>query len=198
MEMIKESDIIDEVAKLVFNQRQYASYFDFRGDREGTELDTVRNWIDARYPTSREIYASIRHCPSPHDPPDVIATTKDGLLYGFEVTELVDAETVRRIERHNTADFKEYSKSELIAFIKERVERKSAKPFKTTCDKSFLLIYSDEPDLCNGFGYSLLSDLAAPKSEVFSEIWFMIPPEVNISGKEPENPNCQIFIVRQI
>jgi hypothetical protein len=145
----------------------------------------------------QEIYHAIRHCASPHDPPDVIATTKDGKFHGFEVTELVDTETARRSERHDTADFKEYSKSELTACINQRVERKSTKPFKTICDSSFLLIYSDEPDLCHGSGHSLLPDLATPKSGVFSEIWFIIPPEINISGGEPENPYCQIFPIRQ-
>lgn len=193
---IEDDDILRDAVDLLLNKRAYAPYFDFRGDREGTEVDVVRNWIDARHPAPKAVYRSIKHCPPPFDPPDVIATTREGEIHGFEVTELVDAETVRRIERHGTSEFKEYSRSELSDCIRQRVERKGRKPFKVVCDKSLLLIYSDEPDLCSDT--ALLSEITVPKCEFFSEIWFILPPEVNISGGEAENPNCQIFPIRQL
>jgi len=196
--MIEESDIIDEVIKRSLNQRQYAPYFHFKGDREGTELDVVSDWMRARYSNPSSAFAEIRHCPPPHDPPDVIVTATDGKLYGFEVTELVDTETVRRAERSETGEIKEYSKDELLSLIRHRVEMKSTKTFKTNCDRSILVIYSDEPDLCYGSGYTLLFNLFTPVNETFSEVWFMIPPAVNISGGEPHNPNCQVFPVKQV
>ena len=193
---MKDEDIWDRVVDLLLNKRSYASYFHFKDDREGTEVDVVRNWIDARRPSSKDVYKAIRHCPPPFDPPDVVAATNGGETHGFEVTELVDAETARRIERDGTSEFKEYSRSELVGCIRQRVERKARKPFRTACDKSFLLIYSDEPALWSDT--ALLSGVAVPKSALFSEIWLMLPPEVNISGGEPKNPHCQIFPVRQI
>lgn len=183
--------------KLVLNKRPYASYFHFSGDQRGTEISVFDQWVCARHPSPSKIYSSWTHCVTPNDPPDLIATTLDGRIHGFEVTELVDPDTIRRIDRNDSFDFKEYTEQELTERIRQIVERKSDKKFKSPCDKAFLLIYSDEPDLFDEAGVELLSKVSTPKSSQFREIWFMIPPEVNISGGEPKNPNCQIFLIRQ-
>jgi hypothetical protein len=174
----------DAVAKLLLEKRQHASYFHFRGDRVGTETDVVRDWLQATYADPRAIY---RQLSGAEDPPDVIATTHSGERHGFEVTEFVDAETVRACEKGQNADLKEYSETELFALIDQRIVEKSGKP----------LIYSDEPDLCYGSGFSHLAKLCTESPTFFDEVWFMIP-EINISGGEPDRPHCQLFRVAPV
>jgi hypothetical protein len=118
------------VTDLLSNKRAYASYFDFRDDRPGTESDVVRNWLSARYCKPTEIYRTFEHRPPPQDPPDVVLVTHSGARHGFEVTEFVDADTTRRFQRNETMDWKEYSEPEFNCRVKERIIAKSQRMFK--------------------------------------------------------------------
>jgi hypothetical protein len=114
-------------------------------------------------------------------------------------SEFVDAETVRACEKGQNVDLKEYSETELFALIDQRIVEKSGKPFKNPpYARSYLLIYSDEPDLCYGSGFSHLAKLRTGSPTFFDEVWFMIPPEINISGGEPDRPHCQLFRVAPV
>jgi hypothetical protein len=182
------------VTDLLRNKRAYASYFDFRGDQAGTELGVVRNWLSARYCKPTEIYRTIEHRLPPHDPPDVVLVTHAGPRHGFEVTELVDADTTRRFHRNETSDGKEYSEAEFNRLVKERIVAKSQMAFKGgPYERKFCIIYSDEPYICYDTGFSYLRNLRFTLATPFHEIWFMIPPEINISGGAPRNEEHQLF-----
>ena len=133
------------------NRRSYAPYWDFRGDRAGTEVDVVNAWIQARFPNKCHNFVNYEHRGNPKDPPDVVVEDKARGRHGFEVSELVDSDTIREFEKNSTLDWKQYSDTELVNLVKSRIQEKDNKPFK---DEPYvskrLILYSAEPELRDG------------------------------------------------
>jgi hypothetical protein len=179
----------NELAELFRKRRKHAPYFEVRGDKPGTELTVVLDWLSARYENPDDHFARLDHCANPLDPPDVIATDYQGGRHGFEVTEFVDREAAGKCDR----DSKNFSEAELRQHISDRVLEKARAGFRdNTCISKCLIIYSDEPTIAFGDGLVFLSRLPTVAQSFFDEVWLMIPPSVNVSGREPQNPHCRI------
>jgi hypothetical protein len=80
------------------------------------------------------------------DPPDSVATNMDGCKVGFEVTELVDEETVKLRSQGFSAE-KEWETEEVIKKIEQILSSKSEKLATSPYAKNVLVMHSDERDL---------------------------------------------------
>ena len=184
----------EELAEILRRKRPYASYFHFGGDKRGTEVDVVCDWLEARYPNGAESFAHLEYRDNPRDPPDVVLIDHTGARHGVEVTEFVDGPTISAHIKDHSTDNREYAEGEFCALVLDRVATKSRVPFKdVSCVTKRLIIYSDEPVFICGDGALFLSRFSALPPSQFDEVWFMIPPAVNISGGPPENPYCRIY-----
>ena len=192
MKEVNPQNMRMELFEIILNQRQYASYFNFKNDKPGTEISVIGNWLSARYSNPRKIYRAIEHRPPPNDPPDIVLITQTAMRHGFEVTEFVDSKTVKRFHQNKTLDWKEFSETEFHSLINTQIFNKSKKIFKgEPYERKFLIIYSDEPELRSNFSY--LTNFRYNQKTFFDETWFMIPPKINISGDKSQSENCQLF-----
>ncbi|MEQ2007519.1 MAG: hypothetical protein ABMA26_12035 [Limisphaerales bacterium] len=181
-----------ELAELLQRKRAYAPYFCLKDDKAGTERGVVSDWLFARYGCPEEHFVRLQS--SPEDPPDVVLLDKEGGHHGIEVTELVDGPTIRACDKSQLVFVKEFADGELSQLVLRRISDKSANPFKRGPFASKrLLIYSDEPTIAFCPDIDFLTRFPSSEQHTFDEIWFVIPPEVNTSGGEPENPYCRIF-----
>lgn len=188
----------EELAEIFRRKRPYASYFHFGGDKPGTEVGAVCDWLSARFPQGPDHFASLEYRQNPLDPPDVVLVDHSGIRHGVEVTEFVDGPTISAHIKDYSTDMREYGEEEFRALVIDRITVKSGVPFKdVTCATKRLVIYSDEPFFICGNGVEFLSRFSAVDHSFFDEIWFMIPPAVNISGGEPENPHCRIYEIKK-
>jgi hypothetical protein len=186
------------LAEILCRKRPYASYFHFGGDKRGTEIDVVCDWLEARYPNSTSAFSKLEYRKNPDDPPDVVLVDHDGSRHGIEVTEFVDGRTISAHVKSHSGDMREYEEEEFRALVLERIAAKSRVPFKdATCTSKRLIIYSDEPIFICGDGVLFLSRFPVAPSSSFDEVWFMIPPAVDISGGEPKSPHCRIYKIKK-
>lgn len=184
----------DEVAKILSRKRPYASYFHFGGDKQGTEVGATRDWLAALYADGPDHFASLEYRENPNDPPDVVLVDTKGARHGVEVTEFVDGRMISAHIKNHETDIKEYSEAEFRTLVLDRITTKAGVPFKdTTCVSKRLIIYSDEPFFICGDGVLFLSRFTHVSQTFFDEIWFIIPPAVNISGRTPANSHCRIY-----
>jgi hypothetical protein len=188
----------EELAEILRRKRPYASYFHFGGDKPGTEVDVVCDWLAARYPDGAEPFARIEHRENPRDPPDVVLIDHAGARHGIEVTEFVDGRMISAHINDHSTDIREYGEDEFRTLVIDRIAAKARVPFKDAdCVTKRLIIYSDEPIFICGDGVLYLSRFEAVPKSFFDEVWFMIPPAVNTSGGPPENPHCRVYEIKR-
>ena len=188
----------EELAKILRCKRPYASYFHFGRDKAGTEIDVVCDWLEARYPNGANGFVKLEYRENPRDPPDVVLIDHADARHGIEVTEFVDSPTINAHIRDYSTDIREYTEADFRSLVLERIGAKARVPFKdTNCATKRLIIYSDEPIFTCGDGLLFLSRFPVAPQSYFDEVWFMIPPAVNISGREPKDPHCRIFELRK-
>jgi hypothetical protein len=184
----------ERLTAILSAKRRYSSYFHFANDPAGTEVGVISDWVTARLGANQTYYVRSEHRKNPFDPPDVVLTDKDGGRHGFEVTELVDSETVRGFQRKELCRLRNYEPQEFYDIIESRVREKSSRPFKgLECNRKYLVIYSAEPVLGSKQWDSHLRTIPRVPTCLFDELWFMIPPAVFTGPKENPCPNCRIY-----
>lgn len=189
---------MDNLEDIINRKRPYASYFDFGNDQAGTEVGVVMDWLTARFGDPKRYFSKLEHRTNPDDPPDVVLTDHEGQLHGIEVTEFVDGPTIKTHIKNESFGFREYSNGEFNRLVAERITKKSQTPFKPpACISKRLLIYSAEPIIADGEGVQFLSNIPTVNQTAFDEVWFMIPPEVEISNAGSGNPNCRIYEIKK-
>jgi hypothetical protein len=192
-------EVSQEVLSLAFSFiRPYAGYFDVKGHKAQTERGVVDNWLHAlrRYPHKHFTLEDRRN---KQDPPDIVLI-HDQERIGIEVTELVDGASISAVakaekEKRATNQYpKEYEEKESLDLIKDRILKKAAKNFHDEPYTSkILLMHTDEPSI---YGGEFLSRIPPIQQSFFNEVWIVTPPAPNLSGRDPENPNCRIYEIK--
>ena len=140
-------DLENQIFKKMMNARQkskgYASFWDWP-EKPTKERGIVCDLLEAIEADGGQ-HGIVEVRPYKSDPPDCIGLTNDGQLVAFEVTELVDRETIAR-NKHGQCVWQEWSSSELTATIRQIVKKKDSKHFHGgPYSKMFLVIHTDEP-----------------------------------------------------
>jgi hypothetical protein len=138
-----ESRMVDLIFKARSRRRKYASFNEWP-DKSIKEKSIVLDLLEAMT-TQDEDHGITRICAFQPDPPDCTGIDSDGKLVAFEVSELVDQDTILRNE-YGHDDWKEWSEEELLEKIREVVKKKDAKKFHGgPYSKIILVIHTDEP-----------------------------------------------------
>lgn len=186
-----------ELAEIVRRERPYATYFDSCGDKPGTELGVVFDWLFARYENQLDHFASYEQRSNPFDPPDVVLFDHQGGRHGIEVTEFVDGPTISANAKRRGLVIREYEETEFHRLVSERITEKTGKSFKDPPYISKrLIIYSDEPSISDEVGVMFPSRCPPVLQTVFDEVWFITPPAVHFGGGKPMNPHCCIYEIK--
>ena len=142
------------------------------------------------------------------DPPDVLLNRNDGKVVGIELTELVDAKSVKAASpsKKNPKDQRphknriryeprEYTDEQLHAQLSAIIAHKNTKTFKHPCDKRVLLIYSDEPSLRTRTNILQLVNQKPLPTSFFDKIYLMLPARPNTSGDIRKNEGDRLFLI---
>lgn len=131
--------------------RGYASYWEWAPNRSLAEIGVARALAEYLTHSEERTWASVS--PIINDPPDVLLLCTSGERLGIEVTELVDADAIKR-HRHrkmtDTAeayDWADWTIERLTSSIVEAVERKDRKLASRAgqYDELIVAIATDEP-----------------------------------------------------
>ena len=153
------------------------------------------------YCNLRDHYKLKRIC-THDDPPDVLLNRNDGKVVGIELTELVDAKSAKaaspsKTKRKNKIRYepREYTDEQLHAELSAIIAHKDTKPFKHSCDKRVLLIYSDEPSLRTRTNILQLVNQKPLPTSFFDQIYLMLPARPNTSGDISRNEGDRLFLI---
>lgn len=131
--------------------RGYATYWEWEPDRRLGEASVAQALADYLAHSEGRSWASVRS--NANDPPDVLLLSTSGDRVGVEVTELVDASTVKR-HRHQKKigtyypyDWAPWTSDSLERSIVQATERKDRKLAARAreYDEVFVAIATDEP-----------------------------------------------------
>lgn len=147
---IDSEKIAQQVLYNLQNRRSYASFFEWKNpnDRElgkkVKERSIVCDLVKSLEKDAKSIlFQTVRYG---ENPPDAVATDINGNLVGFEVTELVDENTVKLWSQKFRKD-KEWEMEEVIKEIERILRKKSQKLAASPYRKNILVIHTDERDL---------------------------------------------------
>jgi len=185
-----------ELEEIFSGQRHHASYFNYKRDKETTELGVVCDWIDAYHGPDNDLITEICHVSDGTDPPDVILTTKDHGEYAIEVTELVDQQAVQAAEQGRWYSTKDYDAKTVELELRQIIKKKDLRSLESSYSRRILIIYSDEPYIYHDEVLTHLPTITVGSLTNFSDVHFMIPPAVNISGSPTVDEFCQVVHLR--
>ncbi|MEX0330763.1 MAG: hypothetical protein AB3N64_05005 [Puniceicoccaceae bacterium] len=164
--------------------RKYASFFDWP-DKEIKEVSIVHDFSLSYFGDGKVPFSRLRLAEK--DPPDCVAELEDGTLVGFEVTELVDFDTVVKWEQDRSRDYKEYESDELVELIEEIATGKDNKKYLGgPYQEISLIIHTDEPFVSTQENIHAITNCVLKPKKQISKVYLMLPPPVYISGVIPE------------
>jgi hypothetical protein len=138
-----DSDILPKLIEARQKRKGYASFFDwpYKAQKEkGIVLDLLE-----AIKANDGHHGIIKIRSNESDPPDCICTTQNGEYVGFEVTELVDAKTVKMNQR-GIRTRKKWTSGELLSKLKEIIKTKDSKTYRGgPYSRIVLVIFTDEP-----------------------------------------------------
>jgi hypothetical protein len=138
-----DSDILPRILEAQKKQKGYATFFDWP-NKATKEKGIVRDLLEAIEAKGAQ-HSFVKLRSNPTDPPDCVGVMESGELVGFEVTELVDLETVK-MNRRGRRVKKEWTSIELLTKLKEIVGKKDSKNYYGgPYSKIILVIHTDEP-----------------------------------------------------
>jgi hypothetical protein len=149
---------LERIEQLIYynlqNRRPYASFFEWKNPdnpnlgkkvkERGTVCDLIRSW---EKDAGQTLFKAVRYG---EDPPDSVAIDTEGNLVGFEVTELVDEQTIKA-RCHGIGSYKEWKSGELMIKLREILRDKSQKLKASPYVRNILVIHTDEPELRGDF-----------------------------------------------
>ena len=154
--MNQNSPVIDfeKIEQLVRHnfqrKRSYASFFEWKNandpelGKKVKERGIVRDLIESlEKDAGRELFPIVSYG---ENPPDSVATDKNGNKVGFEATEFVDEKTVK-LWSQGLAKDKEWEMKEVIEKIERILSDKSKKLATSPYTKNILVMHTDERDL---------------------------------------------------
>ena len=131
-------------------RRSYASFFEWKNPnnpelgKKVKERSVVCDLVKSlEKDAGCELFQTVRYG---ENPPDAVATDTTGNSVGFEVTELVDEQTVKLWARGLGRD-KEWEIEEVIRKIEQILCDKSKKLAASSYPKNILVMHTDEGDL---------------------------------------------------
>ena len=137
------AEIVPKIVEALKKQKGYASFFDWP-NKATKEKGIVRDLLKAME-AKGEYHGVVKLKSNKPDPPDCVGVVENGELVGFEVTELVDQETVRK-NRQGKRTRKKWTPNELLAKLREIVREKDSKKYHGgSYSKIILVIHTDEP-----------------------------------------------------
>jgi hypothetical protein len=145
--MTADFENVLRIVREAFRKRKgYASFWDFP-DKQVKERGIVKDLLK-----SVELKEGVCHIrrlvsnPDKYAPVDCFGTDILGKTLAYEVTELVDEKTVR-LNRRGVRVYKEWSSTELITKLTEKLLAKNDQLKAARYDKQIVVIFTDEPFL---------------------------------------------------
>lgn len=131
--------------------RGYADFWEWSIDRKRTEAQAARILCNFLAQSGGRMLGVLSHIAS--DPPDILLNTADGRQIGIEVTELVNADTVKRhryLKKHGhemTSDCANWTAATVACELRKLVRVKDHKLARATgmYHELLLAIITDEP-----------------------------------------------------
>jgi hypothetical protein len=144
-----------EIARLIREaqrrRRGYADFFSWPLNRDVEEAHTAALLAASMEVSGTRFFEEIKGRGRGSDPPDVEAKDFSGRRIAFEVTELVDEDSIHAARRGNPYAWAEWTPAKFRARIQHLLSQKAAKATKLL-DAPYeggyiVLIYTDEPEL---------------------------------------------------
>lgn len=200
------------ITKPIAAARRHASMYSPIEKKEAEKQGATNLVVDSflfalHYGNQREYcnlhdHYKLMHICTRDDPPDVLLTRNDDKVVGIELTELVDAVSVKaasptKTKRKNKIRYepREYTDEQLHAELSAIIAHKDTKPFKHPCEKRVLLIYSDEPSLRTRTNILQLVNQKPLPTSFFDQIYLMLPARPNTSGDIRKNEGDRLFLI---
>ena len=158
----------ERLIEIAGRSRRYASFF-YYPKKEIAELGIVQTLLEAigRDCEIREMRIFSE------DPPDVIVVDKEDNKLGFEITELVDRNTLEQVAKGVLA-VKTWDSEEVIRRVGEIIKKKDLKGFRgEPYARRALVIFTDEPDLAPTSHMQPLKESTFPATRHFDEAYFL-------------------------
>jgi hypothetical protein len=161
---------------VVDRQRGYSDFFDYPPDRDLAEIGVLDSLLEAMSGKGTQFFIDPISRGRGNDPPDCEAQLIGGGRIGFEVTELIDSETIRAVKSGRQYQWAHWTASRLIDEIEKRL-RSKAKPENVKggpYDEYAVLIHSDEPELTFPFVTDALRNVEFPRREPYERAFFLL------------------------
>lgn len=144
-----------EIARLIKEaqkrRRGYADFFSWPPNRDVEEANAVALLAAAMEKSGTRFFERVRGRGRGSDPPDVEAVDLSGRRVAFEVTELVEEDSIHAARRGNPYAWAEWTPAKLQARVQHLLSEKATRATKLL-DPPYeggymVLIYTDEPEL---------------------------------------------------
>jgi hypothetical protein len=191
------NDPIDWLERIIQRRRQYATFFDFP-DVDARDAGNTCDLLDS-LPESEAIPVcpgTLRARGKGNDPPDCEAQLIAGGKIGFELTELVDEESIRRqIERGSSFPF-DYTNETFIERLQARLDAKVRQrealkggPYALLV----LIIYTDEMLLMSDECRNWIEGTELRFPEPWDRVFIIFPPRPRLESTADEGPKVEFI-----
>ncbi len=169
---MNEQNWIDLIVEARSKRRKYAAFNEWP-DKAIKEKSIVSDLLEAMT-AQGDRHGIIQIRSNEPDPPDCVGICEDGKQIAFEVTELVDEDTILR-HQYGETDWKEWNENELLSKIQEIIRDKDRKVYHGgPYSKIILLIHSDEPILRLSDILSFLGDQTVSQCKQITDCYLLL------------------------
>ena len=178
--------------------RRYAGFFDWP-DKQVKERGIVHDWAASFFGFDDFPFQHLKSRHMNEDPPDCEVTYPNGDKVGFEVTELVDEDSVMFWAQGKSSDYRLYEPAEISDLLDEILQEKDKKVYKGGPYASiYLIIHSDEPLISSKEIISELPHVSLKQTTQIERVFVMLPPFPSFGGEPREKSVNESYNIFQI
>lgn len=122
-----DEEILAEMRAALVKARGYADHFGWATDRDLEEWSVARLLIEALDKDGLPSLTNLKRRGRPNDPPDCEALDFNGQRVAIEVTELVDADAIRKFKASRIHDPAEWTKDKFLHALTKLITSKEAR-----------------------------------------------------------------------
>jgi len=157
------------------NERPHAGYFSWETNREVAEEGVLSEFVNCLTQQKALFFSNARHRGVNNDPPDCEADDDAGGRIAIEITELVDAASIKaaRIGKHY--DWKDWKPTLVTAL--EKIIRKKDRPSSLRSGpytQYVLVIHTDEPWLIVEDARRILAEHTFPPTNLVTRAYLLM------------------------
>jgi hypothetical protein len=173
--MCDEDEVLRVLSDALARRRGYADGRSWPLDRQREERGIVEDFLSGTIGEAGAPFTGLRSLARGEDPPDCEFWDSSGRLIGIELTELVDADAIKRKRWDRSAAPAEWAADTLIDSLSQFLTRKDnpSKPPKIAYHEYFLIVHTNEPRLYIELAEEWLRDHLFPTTRLISRAFLL-------------------------